>query len=98
MICILWENPISWNPALRSRGRRELGRRRAWGYGLLGPEDRRKLTTPMPLSIFLLTCVHSISLCRGRIPGRWRSAARAQLVVAEQMVQLSRGQCRVVSS
>ena len=52
----------------------------------------------MPLSIFLLTCVHSISLCRGRIPGRWRPAARAQLVVAEQMVQLSRSQCRVVSS
>ena len=52
----------------------------------------------MPLSIFLLTCVHSISLCRGRIPGRWRPAARTQLVVAEQMVQLSRGQGRVVSS
>lgn len=45
-----------------------------------------------------VSCVHSISLCRGRIPSRWRTAARTQLVVAEQMVELSRGQCWVVSS
>ena len=102
--CILGENPVSWDPALRSRGRRGLGVQnlgpggRSWGYGSLGPEDRRKLTAPMPLSLFLLTCVHSISLCRGRIPGRWRPAARTQLVVAEQMVELSRGQCGVVGS
>lgn len=43
-------------------------------------------------------CVHSIPLCRGRIPGRWRPAARTQLVMAEQMVELSRGQCGMVSS
>lgn len=56
------------------------------------------MKAPMSLSPFLLACVHSISLCRERVPSRRWSAARTQLVVAEQMVELSRGQCGVVSS
>jgi hypothetical protein len=52
----------------------------------------------MLVAPLLLTCVHSIPLCRGRVPGGGRPTARTQLVVAEQMVQLSGGQGRVVRS
>lgn len=44
-----------------------------------------------------IPCVHSIPLCRWWVPGWWGTTARTQLVVAEEMVELSWSQGGVVS-
>lgn len=58
--------------------------------------ERQQPAFPCPSC--LLTCVHGISLCRWRVPGRWGPEARTQLIVAQQVVQLGRGHCGVISS